>query len=49
MAAALKREKRPAPSGMEYSLFWAIAAFVAFCVGGQYSLDALMSKEFRAC
>jgi len=33
--------------GMEYSLFWAIAAFVVFCNGGgAFSLDALLGKEF---
>ena len=33
--------------GMEYSLFWAVAAFVVFCKGGgTFSLDALISKEF---
>jgi putative oxidoreductase len=33
--------------GMEYSLFWAIAAFVVFCQGGgAFSLDALIGKEF---
>ena len=32
--------------GMEYSLFWAIAAFVAFCQGGgTFSLDGLIGKE----
>ena len=32
--------------GMEYSLFWAIAAFVVFCVGGgAFSVDALIGKE----
>jgi putative oxidoreductase len=33
--------------GMEYSLFWAIAAFVVFCNGGgAFSLDALLGREF---
>jgi len=33
--------------GMEYSLFWAIAAFVVFCNGGGVcSLDALLSLAF---
>jgi putative oxidoreductase len=33
--------------GMEYSLFWAIAAFIVFCKGGgAFSLDALIGKEF---
>ena len=33
--------------GMEYSLFWAVAAFVVFCNGGgAFSLDALVGKEF---
>jgi len=32
--------------GMEYSLFWAIAAFVVFCQGGgPFSLDALIGKQ----
>ena len=31
--------------GMEYSLFWAIAAFVVFCSGGgSFSLDASIGK-----
>ena len=33
--------------GMEYSLFWAIAALVVFCYGGgPLSLDALIGREF---
>ena len=32
--------------GMEYSLFWAVAAFVVFCTGGgAFSLDALIGRE----
>jgi putative oxidoreductase len=32
--------------GMEYSLFWAVAAFVVFCKGGgALSLDALIGQE----
>jgi putative oxidoreductase len=33
--------------GMEYSLFWAVAAFVVFCKGGgAFSLDTLIAREF---
>jgi hypothetical protein len=33
--------------GMEYSLFWAVAAFVVFCKGGgALSLDTLIAREF---
>ncbi len=33
--------------GMEYSLFWAVAAFVVLCKGGgAFSLDALIPREF---
>ena len=32
--------------GMEYSLFWALAAFVVFCHGsGRFSIDALLGWQ----
>jgi hypothetical protein len=32
---------------MEYSLFWAIEAFVVLCKGGgAFSLDAAIGREF---